>query len=875
MEDQFTHILSQKAIGNILWPLIIILLFNTVVISQYSILEFNETQSGFSAYNVKTYGDGTVLVQMISNKLNVSTNANTTLNCTLPILSFRILYPNGSINSIIIESSGIPDFNFCQINIDGISDYYIQVYPLANNFIFTTYLNSSDPKNAYVYGLLISFNGSIISTIYLHEAYANEAGNIQPPGSIYYSKYIVNVGFLYVGLRRDTGDVMWSHFTTPHSVNDYKINRVHDGIIPNVENRNTTVRFSAFPNSAGGYSLIVSRVSNDNNNITNQSSTPPTSNPINVRLLVEAFLIFPYGAGITVPSLIYSNPSPNLNVLTMTCNVDYSGGGNVCQLYLVQNQNTFALKIIYLSSGSVMSIKVMQAANTNNADDVKISPLIHGGYLLTVHDHRSMGIQTINGYILNATGDIISNWTLPQPLIVASRGLPYDLLPNDTIVSVAPNSTDRYLRLAKTSLAMFSVQDIYSNPQINTTFPKINQVIPMNLREINITYQNSIALSSQNMSIYKFNNNTSNILRQTYSARSGLCSISKDQKTVLFNVFESTFNEPSTTYYVLIDPNFVTANSTGEPLLGVQSGIWIMTTAVQTTSELFSDSITGLIRLTVNGTQQFEQLSSSDKKNFLNELCKELASVIPTSSSRLIPMDRYERDPNTPEPQIQLALTITSTSDISQRNSFHIYENLNTLIINRDYTSLSLLKHTQYIDSTYAFTRATNIWKDHKDIIIAFIIVILSLFLFFALAYRLNPQAQNSAVFRFALLFISFGLNVAFTFKNARYVYELYTPSLAILVFSFAFKEAFGVFLIIREAQSNIRFSDWFQNRVAIITIFTLLSGIDIYALIVVSSKLCGLEILSAPISEKAKTGIFWAEFASFFIKDIPQFVIQ
>jgi hypothetical protein len=83
-------------------------------------------------------------------------------NCSIPILHFRLIHNNETLTSINVSATQIPAFNFCESRIKGIIYYYINIYPLLKNYIFATYVNSSNPIDASIYGLLVDWNSNFI-----------------------------------------------------------------------------------------------------------------------------------------------------------------------------------------------------------------------------------------------------------------------------------------------------------------------------------------------------------------------------------------------------------------------------------------------------------------------------------------------------------------------------------------------------------------------------------------------------------------------------------------------------------------------------------------------------------------------------------------
>ncbi|RIA89159.1 hypothetical protein C1645_806410 [Glomus cerebriforme] len=186
------------------------LIFLTLLIHSFAISygyethEFLETSPIYQIYDTKTYNDGTVLLHMINGNIN---------NCSEPELYFRLIYPNGTTNSLNISASQIPRFNFCQILNNIAYQLYIKIWALKPNFIYATYVNSSDTY-ASVYGLLIDWNGKILSNSFISEATIQPDGSISPPGPLYHSERFSDDGFLYAG-KQNTSDLIWSYYAFP------------------------------------------------------------------------------------------------------------------------------------------------------------------------------------------------------------------------------------------------------------------------------------------------------------------------------------------------------------------------------------------------------------------------------------------------------------------------------------------------------------------------------------------------------------------------------------------------------------------------------------------------------------------------------------
>jgi hypothetical protein len=120
----------------------------------------------------------------------------------------------------------------------------------------------------------------------------------------------------------------------------------------------------------------------------------------------------------------------------------------------------------------------------------------------------------------------------------------------------------------------------YDNILIRNTYPSINKTITA--REtipLNITFTIPIVLSNGTITIFQSNGSSNpGIVRQIINGLNNQNYVTFDNDTVSINIIESTFNMPNTTYYVMIENNFVSSLLYNEPLPGLSSNIWSFTT---------------------------------------------------------------------------------------------------------------------------------------------------------------------------------------------------------------------------------------------------------------------------------------------------------
>ncbi|PKY33446.1 hypothetical protein RhiirB3_495196 [Rhizophagus irregularis] len=140
---------------------------------------------------------------------------------------------------------------------------------------------------------------------------------------------------------------------------------------------------------------------------------------------------------------------------------------------------------------------------------------------------------------------------------------------NGTLLGIKKQTGNKLEILLKPLLRLNNQGAEYNNPAIESTKPAVNEVIDPLINEITIKY--GIPLNDDP---YK-----PSLLRQTISGDSKLCTIGSDNHTVHIPIFSSTFNQPNSSYYVVVDNNFVISQERNEPLLGIIKKTWMISTS--------------------------------------------------------------------------------------------------------------------------------------------------------------------------------------------------------------------------------------------------------------------------------------------------------
>ncbi|CAG8522676.1 534_t:CDS:2, partial [Racocetra fulgida] len=202
------------------------------------------------------------------------------------------------------------------------------------------------------------------------------------------------------------------------------------------------------------------------------------------------------------------------------------------------------------------------------------------------------------------------------------------------------------------------------------------------------------------------------------------------------------------------------------------------------------DTVSGLLRLTLDGTAHYESLNSSSKNEFFSDLQDEISKILPVSPSRLSSNKHVQVDLSINSGRhIFLLLNIKQTKDKNERSVASLIRDLNTMIRNKEITSIGLGNTVKYLDETYGFV-----------------------------------------------------------------------PS---------------PFTIIIKENTRPEFFSWFVRNGNVTSIFTILAGTDIEALVILKSNLAGFASFQAPFSDKAQSKIFWGTCLNIFTEDIPQAIIQ
>uniref|UniRef100_U9T4M6 Uncharacterized protein n=1 Tax=Rhizophagus irregularis (strain DAOM 181602 / DAOM 197198 / MUCL 43194) TaxID=747089 RepID=U9T4M6_RHIID len=270
---------------------------------------------------------------------------------------------------------------------------------------------------------------------------------------------------------------------------------------------------------------------------------------------------------------------------------------------------------------------------------------------------------------------------------------------------------------------------------IRDTSPTIQQTITA--RETNplkITYTIPIVFSIGTITIFQSNGSSNpGIVRQTINGLNNQNYVTFDNDTVSIDIIESTFNNPDSTYYVMIENNFVSTLSYNEPLPGLYSNIWSFTTLPEEEKEkgsskikMFFDGIYGKVRLTKDGTSYFDTLNSNQINKFFNNLTQELADAVAVTSKRIITNYRFVIDTNieSSSKQYLLSIKIDKPQSASDRETKLITKDLDIMIRNMDITVLASGSSSKYLEPIYGYVTIPR-WYENSDNICQLILTVI------------------------------------------------------------------------------------------------------------------------------------------------------
>ncbi|EXX76736.1 uncharacterized protein OCT59_021786 [Rhizophagus irregularis] len=740
-----------------------------------------ETPSTPRVLNTDFYDDGTIVVQII--RVNDTTPLKI---CLEENLSIRVIYPNGTIKGFDIPSDtlNIQSFNFCLYqNQSPLRFYAIK----TNTLLFITYVVALDVNNPYTYedwGMVIDLDGKIFSIINLGASFVNTTTNEWLPAQ----------DSITLNVHRDNGFIRVAPITNTTSIllNQYKINENGEvQLIAETYMNYTTTPIENFANFAttDGYAIIY---------------------PNDTRIC--GIFLENGNPEVQVPFILYQIQSPLSKVIFLSCDVTRVGFGQTCILVLNTEpatvQNTF-VKIDFLSKGSVYNITTFQYTSNLNVKDFGMKSLRYGGYFLfstelNINDKTKLNLY---GYIMDDYGNLY-NWTIPYPTTTNFNG-DVLVLSNNTLVIPQPEFEQTWSLITTDLYKIEGARDHgYGNLHIFSTTPKINDIInPSEIKFLIIKFYDKVDLSpNRNVTILQDDGSEHGIIRQVTSASGDFVRFIDDY-TIGISVIDSTFNQPNTMYYILIDDGFVKSKVLQEPIIGIQITAWNFMTISNSGSikdvyekKVYSSSIDGKVRLTEMGTSYFKSFKHDKIKvrEFFDNLTQELAKAIPVGPERITNNGEYKIDTSVLPERYILYINIKKAKKKTDM-PVNLVDDLDTLIKYKIITVIGSGKYSIYLDDKYGYVTYITIqrWIDEN------LGSLLGTIALNALLLLISYLRKMFAIYTCGNAIEKFVAVIFFIIVDAPIVENIFIISIFFVIFPFIVNLRFAYKIIIDELKRN------------------------------------------------------------------------
>ncbi|CAG8529652.1 2653_t:CDS:10 [Ambispora gerdemannii] len=810
---------------------------------------YTEEISGFQFFGSYTGRDGTILLRLVrkSNKIACDYPDE-------PQMHFRVVHPTWKVDKIdlSLKSLNISITNFCPTD-------YILIYLLEPEAILFTYFDfkTKNPFSTKTYneiGVIISYAGEILTQFPMGESTLNR--DIAVSG-----KY--NGGFLRVFMWPANQTIAWTRVSTIIEKREFNVRK---GIFYTPKPKESIQSFTIIPKLDGEFGCAITTFNNEALDAISSNTTNVTT--------AEAIYYFSLTVWkVYVTFLLVDSDQPT-NLFTLyetstiwrgfsadSCSVQYFDSELVCFLVPIYRDIPFyGFYVRFTSEGAVNSTRAIWFHNITDWKFEAFTASFSGGF--RVHGMQN-DIAVIDIY--NISGEY--NNTLK----ISAH---YTMYPNNNCLWFIKSNGPQEWHIKTLKFPNFIQYDErFQNPDINTTVPDIGQTISLRTRSLTITYNSKVNLSTGNVSIYKYD---SDLLRQETFALGNIAQYDPlvGYTNVTIDVFKSTFNQPDTEYYVMVNTGFVERPGNHEAIYGIERNIWHFKTE-SNFKDTHADTASGLLRLSVNGTNDFETAYYSSGGVIIEDLAKQIAEIIPVSSSRITISNKYQYDPNSHPSQILLRMSIGQAVALNESDIPDVIEDFQELLEYSQFNGLSRQTYTSWLDNTYKFVPTDDFWNRYKIaifVVCAAFILLISLYLF---ARYKNREANNFVILNLVIILQDFVFDVLFVVQNGRDFEVLFIPSVLTLIVPIFLNGTAALFILLSENSREDKFNDWFRKFPQIASIFTIFACADVEFLSVLSSQIFGLDIFSAVFSERAENFIFWASCINILIEDLPQFIIR
>ncbi|CAG8470112.1 8706_t:CDS:2 [Funneliformis mosseae] len=830
---------------------------------------------------IVNYADGTVVLRtfrrndtatkLSKEKYPFLVSAGYEFVCSDPLLSLRIIYPNGSLSEVDVDIGSI-ELNYCAFKFKELGTYQfpIQFFAITDGYLLVTYTNATDETMQETYeewAMVLDLTGKDYSKLYLASAFFHPITGVWRPN---YAWFIVNInpskGFLRFGPQSLSTNLTWQQYHVNGS-----------GILKKLSEDFTPIKFftaqvAALSTTDEGYAIIYANTSSDAS-VTMEDTTNDPFKPYG-----EIYAVFlSYEQKETPhPVVLYQTQRRFIQFTSLSCNIACVGVGHVCLLTvnITDLDERFYVQINFLSRGTVTGFNTINSITSQNVTipEFNIRSLPYGGYFMSGFAKQGDDVL-LYGYLYDEHGKVYFG-DLPKSFPTNLFGST-TILKNNTLVIAQKESIGVWSLNLVDIIKFESDRDHgYENFKIDSTIPQISETIKSTQDHVRINFFESITLSSGYVTIYKLEESDKKLRQRTEGLNNDFVSLDNAQ-SVKIKIIAPTFNRPGN-YTVEVDNNFIKSKAFNEPLNGVRQGLWYFQT--EPMKEKKSKSVEGRVRLNPEGSGHFEKLDEDGKAKFIRKLQEELADAILISRDRVGSNEHSQIDVSAPE-QIILSIDIKTTDDNNERTVPLAVEDLNTLIVNKFITSLAEGENSKYLDENYGYKPFPNYWEEIRLSLIGMLFVFTAFVILFLTAQRRaqnsKRRAYNLAILQLGLIISDFLLDILFLSKSARDVEWLYIPSLIILIIPTTLNIILAFYIITEENLKNLKFKNWSHQNMKVVSAFTLLAGADIEALNILQSNIADLDMFKAKFSENAVTMIFWAACLDIVVEDIPQVTFQ
>ncbi|CAG8553252.1 10983_t:CDS:2 [Acaulospora morrowiae] len=523
------------------------------------------------------------------------------------------------------------------------------------------------------------------------------------------------------------------------------------------------------------------------------------------------------------------------------------------------NSSKFQMSSTFLITGFILNLGQLKTDTPSGTKviDARFDPLYFGGFLQRLFTNGG-----IEGRVYDSQGNFKSLWDIPLSMTVNSVG--FGVFYNNTAFFASGGVQNGRWSIVSTDLQKVHTNDSgFVNPNIAaTSSPNFSQ-IALETTSLTITFENAVRLSNGNITIYQ-QNPDNDLLRQTFSAKSHFVTLDPNEIDMKVTVLESTFNQPSSSYYVVIDDDFVRAKKTNEAVGGVPPRFWTLNTR----------TTTGLIRLSKDATSFFIQLPNSNRSSFVDQLISQISLALPISSSRLSSSPSFQFETNVKPDQLILPITVEETRNTSERGVTNILKCLDVLIRNKWITALAVLDKWEGVDESFGVEWIENEKINYKLATVGIALSILAVVVLWYFLTRKQKEGRKWIVLKLLLILVDFVFDVLFVVYHGMDFPWLHGPSVLFIALPIALNATLAILLPMYEI-SEKPFSYNKSQKYTLTYIVAFFAAIDLAFFELMDSKLGGWKIFNLKYSPVAEKVIFWGGVILFFIEDMGQWIIQ